>query len=349
MPVEVAPGGKAEDRAQYVHLEAFGRLLAGIAPWLELGAEASDEGRLRSHYADLARKGLAMATDPASPDFMNFTRGGQPLVDAAFLAHALLRAPVELWEKTNDATKETVVRALESTRVIVPAYSNWLLFTGMVEAALVKFGAGGDRVRINLVLRKMDEWYLGDGVYGDGPEFHFDYYNSYVIQPFLLDILEGIHPGSDFYTEMYERVRKISQRYAAIQERLIAPDGTFPVVGRSIAYRSGAFQLLSQIALRQELPDRVSPAQVRGALSAVLRRTLEPKGTFDAEGWLQIGLGGHQPDLAETYICTGSLYLCSTVLLSLGLPPEDAFWSAPAEDWTRRRCGPGSICVRIKR
>ena len=33
-------------------------------------------------------------------------------------------------------------------------------------------------------------------------------------------------------------------RYAAVQERLIAPDGTFPALGRSIAYRCGAFHLL---------------------------------------------------------------------------------------------------------
>lgn len=341
MPVEVSPNGHAADRSQYAHLEAFGRLLAGMAPWLELGPDASEEGRLRSRYAELARRGLAMATDPASPDFMNFNRGGQPLVDAAFLAHALLRAPQVLWEQTEERVKEHIVRALEATRVIVPAYSNWLLFTGMVEAALVRFGAGGDRVRINLTLRKMDEWYKGDGVYGDGQEFHFDYYNSYVIQPFLLDILEVVRPGSDFYTAMYERVRKISQRYAAIQERLIAPDGTFPVVGRSIAYRGGAFQLLAQMALREELPEGVSPAQVRGALSAVLRRMMEPEGTFDEAGWLRIGLGGHQPDLAETYICTGSLYLCSTVLLPLGLSPERPFWSAPAEDWTSKKIWAG--------
>lgn len=341
MPVEVSPNGNARDRSQYAHLEAFGRLLAGISPWLELGSDSSDEEQLRSRYAELARKGLTMATDPASPDFMNFNRGGQPLVDAAFLAHALLRAPAELWEKTDAATRENIVRALESTRAIVPAYSNWLLFTAMVEAALMRFGAEGDRVRINLALRKMDEWYKGDGVYGDGQEFHFDYYNSYVIQPFLLDILGVVRPGSDFYTEMYERVRRVSRRYAAIQERLIAPDGTFPVIGRSIAYRAGAFQLLAQMALRGELPEGVSPGQVRGALSAVLRRTMEPEGTFDDAGWLQIGLSGRQPDLAETYICTGSLYLCATALLPLGLSPENPFWSAPAENWTSKRIWAG--------
>ena len=35
----------------------------------------------------------------------------------------------------------------------------------------------------------MNTWYKGDGVYGDGPPFHWDYYNSFVIQPMLLNIL----------------------------------------------------------------------------------------------------------------------------------------------------------------
>jgi hypothetical protein len=133
-----------------------------------------------------------------------------------------------------------------------------------------------------------------------------------------------------------------ARRHAAIQERLIAPDGTFPAIGRSIAYRGGAFQLLAQVALRRALPDGVTPAQVRGALSAVLIRTLDPPGTFDTDGWLRIGLAGHQPGIGERYISTGSLYLCATAFLPLGLGPEDPFWSAPPQPWTARLAWSGA-------
>src|SRR4051812_28690585 len=51
MPVEQAAGA---DRRSVTHLEAIGRLLAGLAPWLELGGDATAEGRLRASYADLA-------------------------------------------------------------------------------------------------------------------------------------------------------------------------------------------------------------------------------------------------------------------------------------------------------
>ena len=95
------------------------------------------------------------------------------------------------------------------------------------------------------------------------------------------------------------------------------------------------------MALRHALPDGVSPAQVRGALTAVIRRTIEAPGTFDADGWLRIGFCGHQPGVGETYISTGSLYLCAVGLLPLGLPASDEFWSAPAQPWTSVRAWSG--------
>ncbi len=338
MPVEQAAGS---DRRGVSHLEALGRLLAGMAPWIELAADDTPEGRARAEYADLARRAIARAVDPASPDFLNFTRERQPLVDAAFLAQAVLRAPRALRESLGTTTTRQLVAALESTRAITPVFSNWLLFSATVEAALARLGATWDRMRVDYAIRQHDQWYKGDGVYGDGPAFHWDYYNSFVIQPMLLDVLDVCRDEMPAWKEIATRVEPRARRHAAILERLIAPDGTFPAIGRSIAYRFGAFQLLAQMALRQALPAEVSPAQVRGALTAIIRRSTEAPGTFDANGWLRIGFCGHQPGVGETYISTGSLYLCAMGLLPLGLPPADPFWAAPAEPWTSVRAWSG--------
>ena len=338
MPVEQAAGA---NRADVTHLEALGRLLAGVAPWLELGADGSDEGGARGAMADVARKALDRAVDPTSRDFLNFSRGGQPLVDAAFLAHGLWRARRTLIEALDPRTTRNLVAALESTRAITPGYNNWLLFSAMVEAGLSALGARPDLMRVDYALRQHDVWYKGDGVYGDGPAFHWDYYNSFVIQPMLLDVLDVFRDRQAAWKSLAGKVEERARRYAAVQERLIAPDGTFPPLGRSLAYRCGAFQLLAQIALRRALPDDVSPAQVRGALTAVIRRTLEAPGTFDRDGWLQIGFAGHQPGVGESYISTGSLYLCATAFLPLGLPADDPFWSAPATPWTSQRAWSG--------
>ncbi|MEO5823364.1 MAG: DUF2264 domain-containing protein [Vicinamibacteraceae bacterium] len=339
MPVEQADGA---DRAGVTHLEALGRLLSGLAPWLALPPADTAEGRTRARHLDLARKAIAQAVDPASPDAMNFATGGQPLVDAAFLAHAIVRAPAALGEGLDATTRTRLVAALTSSRAITPAFSNWLLFTAMVEAGLARLGAPWDRTRVDYALRQHEQWYVGDGHYGDGPSFHWDYYNSYVIQPMLLDVLEVVGAEPAAWAAMRAPVLARARRYAAVQERLIAPDGTFPAIGRSIAYRAGAFQLLAQVALRRALPDGVAPGQVRAALSAVLARTLDAPGTFDAAGWLRIGLAGHQPGAGERYISTGSLYLCSTAFLPLGLPPDDAFWTQPPQPWTARLAWSGA-------
>ncbi len=339
MPIEAHPTSK--DRPRYSHLEAIGRLLTGIAPWLESPLPTGEEGKLRMEYAELARRSIQAATDPVSPDFLNFREGQQPLVDSAFLAHAVLRAPNELWKKLDAATQRNLIAALKSSRRIKPGFNNWLLFAAMIEAFLCFVGEDWDAMRVDYAIRQHEQWYKGDGLYGDGPDFHWDYYNSFVIQPMLLDVLHTVSQQSKAWDSFKTPIVKRAQRYAAIQERLISPEGSFPAIGRSLAYRFGAFQLLGQMALRHQLPEAVSPAQVRCALTAVIRRMVEALGTFDSNGWLTIGFCGHQPNIGETYISTGSLYLCAAGLLPLGLTPDDEFWNAPPQDWTARKAWSG--------
>lgn len=338
---ELPLGPGEEDRAKWTYLEAFGRTMGGIAPWLALGADDSPEGKLRARYIELSRKALVMATDPASPDHMNFTEGGQPLVDAAFLSQALIQAPDQLWAPLKESEKANLVAALKQTRAIKPYESNWLLFSALVEAALWKLTGECEMAPIQHALRKHEEWYLGDGTYGDGPEYHWDYYNSFVIQPAMLAVIGVCREKNHPLGESWARVLARAKRYATVQERLISPEGTYPVIGRSSAYRFGAFQHLSMMAWRKELPAETSAAAVRGALTAVIRRTLEAPGTFDKQGWLQVGAVGHQPSIREGYISTGSLYLCLAGLQHLGLPANDPFWTAAPEAWTQKRIWAG--------
>ena len=253
MPIE-APRGNVEERRQFTYLEALGRTLTGVAPWLESGPSDGDEGALRMQCSELARKAIDAATDPASPDFMNFCKGSQPVVDTAFLALAILRAPTELWKKLDVKVQRNTVAALESSRKISPAYNNWLLFPAVIEAALSSMGAWWDPMRVDYAIRTIDTWYKGDGVYGDGPELHCDYYNSFVIQPMLLNILDTVSDASLAWRRLKPEIAKRAQRYAAIQERLIGPDGSFPPVGRSLCYRFGAFHLLGRSCFTEATP-----------------------------------------------------------------------------------------------
>lgn len=338
MPVE-SKAGCSDERQKYSHLEALGRALTGAAPWL--ASDSSDPWEIaeRNRMATLAQAAIDAATDPSSPDFCNFEIGAQPLVDTAFLGHAILRAPSILWEPLAPRTKQNLITCFKKTRAITPFRNNWLLFSAMVEAALYLMEGTCDIMRVEYAVYQHEQWYKGDGVYGDGPDFHFDYYNSYVIHPMMVDVMntvghliKGNRDGI-----VAKRILDRAIRYAAVQEMLIAPDGSFPAVGRSITYRSGAFQILAQIALADKLPETLSPAAVRCALTAVIRRCFEEPGTFDQNGWLRIGLCGSQPELGETYISTGSQYLCTAAFLPLGLSPTAPFWRAPDEPWSWKK------------
>lgn len=331
-----------EGRKQVTYLEALGRLLTGIAPWLELGPDATPEGRLREKYIDLAVKSITNGVDPASADYLNFNKGRQPLVDAAFLSHALLRAKTQLWDRLDKITQQRLIAELKSSRVIVPSETNWLFFSAMVEAALKEFDGEWEFQRVKYAFDRHKEWYKGDGWYGDGADFHLDYYNSFVIQPMMMQVLDVMkrHGVDDAGFGEIEKQRYT--RYAAQQERLISPEGTYPIVGRSLAYRFGAFYALSDAAYRGMLPQEVAPGQVRNALTTLIKRQINAPGTFDDRGWLRVGVAGYQPGIGETYISTGSLYLCSAVFIALGLPETDAFWSSPSSDWTSKKAWSGA-------
>jgi hypothetical protein len=333
MPVEAKRGHEAARRV-VTHLEALGRTLAGVAPWLAATGLSTAEEARRARMAALARRALARAVEPGAADQLDFSAAPQNLVDASFLALGLSRARAELWERLDRSTRERLVKALQATRRFKPGASNWLLFAATIEAFLASVGAEWMPAPIEIAFVSHEEWYKGDGMYGDGAPFHWDYYNSFVIQPMLLATLDLVAPVDARWEVRRETILKRALRFAAIQERHVAPDGTFPPIGRSLAYRCGAFHHLADMAVRRRLPAGLPPARVRDALGATIHRTLGAPGTFDEQGWLRIGLCGHQPSLGESYISTGSLYLCTFAFLPLGLPPADEFWSAPRQDRT---------------
>ena len=339
MPVTLSKRiDNAEIRTEVAYLEAFGRLLSGIAPWLNIEDGDANEKALRQQYRNWAIKGLSNAVNPAAKDYMNFVQG-QSLVDASYLAYAFIRCPW-LWKHTDSATRNNLVNALQLTRKIKPVYSNWLLFSGMIEAFFCKYGYDWDVMRIDYCIRQFEQWYVGDGLYSDGMAYHWDYYNSYVIHPYLNTILEIVNEKNGAYKLFAAKYKQRSERYAIIQERLINADGTYPATGRSIVYRGAVFQHLADMAWRKQLPAELHPAQVRCALTAVIKKTMEAPTTFK-NSWLTIGVYGSQPDLADFYNNTGSLYICANILLPLGLPPTDEFWNAPAEKWTAQKIWSG--------
>ncbi|WP_293897310.1 DUF2264 domain-containing protein [Sphingobacterium sp. UBA5670] len=328
-----------EHRIKVQYVEVLGRALSGIAPWLSLNGGSVAERKLRDQYRTWTIQALKNALDSNARDFMRFDLGGQQLVDASFIALGFIRSPW-LWDHLDQQTRKNLIASIKITRQFRPAYSNWLLFSAMNEVFLAKYSEDWDVMRVDYALQQLEQWYVGDGMYMDGPQYAFDYYNSYVIHPFLAGIMDLIQLKTQNYDNMFAKIKLRNERYAIIQERLINADGSFPPTGRSVIYRAAAFHHLADMAFKKRLPRELTNGQVRGALSAVLKKTTENPSTYE-NGWLTLGMYGSQPGLADSYNNQGSPYLCSVIFLPLGLPDDDPFWTSEVTDWSAKRIWSG--------
>lgn len=340
MLVEVSPNWDGRD-IKVTYMEAFGRLMAGIAPWLSLPDDDTPECTQRKQLRQWALASYRNAVDPDSPDCLLWSGQGQALVDAAYVAESFLRAYNALWAPLDDITKQRYIDAFKGLRKVDPPYTNWLLFSSTIESFLAKAGADCDEYRVNSAIRKVEEWYTGDGWYADGPAFAFDYYSSYVFHPMYLETLQAMIDSGRYarihYGKHYDRALKRAQKFSIVLERLISPEGTFPVFGRSIPYRMAAMQPLALMAWYGRLPVGLTDGQVRAALTAVMHRMFDGKENFNEKGFLTIGFTGRQPNVADWYTNNGSLYMTSLAFLPLGLPPTHPFWSDAPLAWTSQK------------
>lgn len=346
MPVEVSPIWDGRS-TKVAYMEAFGRLMAGISPWLALPDDETAEGKQRKQLREWALKSYANAVDPSSPDYLLWGKEGQVLVDAAYIANSFLRAPDQLWAPLDSVTKQRYISQFQSLRRVDPPYTNWLLFSATIESFLLSVGQEYDAFRIHTAIRKTEEWYVGDGWYSDGEEFAFDYYNSYVIQPMYVDVLKVlVHKRKMVKTDQLTTAQNRMQRYGIILERLISPEAAYPAFGRSIPYRLGVFQPLALLALQGNLPKELPEGQVRNALTSVMKRMFANESNFDNKGFLQLGFVGHQPEVADRYTNNGSLYITSLVFLPLGLPATHSFWISEPLKWTALKAWNGEAFPR---
>ena len=346
MRLELSPTWDGRNK-EVAYMECFGRLMAGIAPWLALPDDDTDEGLLRRQMRQWALSAYANAVNPDNADYLLWRKEGQTLVDAAYLAESFLRAWDALWRPLDKETKQRYLTEFSLLRRVDPPYTNWLLFSSTIESLIFKATAEdrslrqtaqGDEYRVNSAIRKVEEWYVGDGWYQDGPSFAFDYYSSYVFHPMYLETLQamceaGVRSRID-YRSYYNRELRRAQKHALVLERFISPEGTFPVIGRSTPYRMAALTPLELMCWYDRLPEGVSRGQARAALTQVMHRLMDHQDNY-SEGYLTIGFCGQQPETADPYTNNGSLYITSMAFLPLGLPAAHPFWTDAAQPWTQ--------------
>ena len=339
MQTEFSPSFDNRNK-KVLYMECFGRLMAGVAPWLTLPDDATAEGKQRKQLREWALASYKNAVDPQNPDYLCWGIGGQNLVDAAYIAESFLRAYDTLWKPLDEVTKKRYLTEFAKLRHIDPPYTNWLLFSSTIESFMAKAGGDFDEYRVNSACRKVEEWYVGDGWYADGPSFAFDYYSSYVFHPMYLETLQAmvdakVNSRLD-YQKYYDRELKRCQKYSIILERFISPEGTFPAFGRSIPYRMATMQPLALMAWYQKLPKDLSNGQVRAALTKVLHRMFDQQNNFNEKGFLSIGFcGTNQKNVADWYTNNGSLYMTTLAFMPLGLAADHPFWTDAAQPWTQ--------------
>lgn len=340
-PLELSPTWDGRD-TKVAYLETFARLMAGISPWLALPDDGTPEGKQRKQLHEWAIQAYKNAVDPNSPDKITWlTNTSQPLCDASYLVESFMRAPEATWGQLDEVTRKRYIEGLKSLRTIRPAYNNWLLFRAMVEVFFMSIGEDVDEYALSVGLQKMSEWYLSDGWYSDGPEYAMDYYNSYVMHPMMVEVVEMCKKHKFSTPISLDLAVKRMNRFNTILERFISPEGAYPAVGRSVIYRMGAFQTLAMSAWKYGLPKDLTNGSVRSALTCVMKRMFAVDGNFDDKGYLRLGFAGHQPNLANYYSNNGSLYMTSLVFMPLGLPADHPFWTAPAEPWTSQKAWSG--------
>lgn len=341
MQLELSPTWDGRDK-RVAYMETFGRLMAGISPWLSLPDDETEEGKMRKQIREWALLSYKNAVDPESPDCLLWeTNSGQRLVDAAYIAESFLRAPEATWQQLDETTRKRYIERFQQLKIVRPAYNNWLLFRGLIEAFLMSVGEDADQYVLTVAANKINEWYLSDGWYSDGPEFSLDYYNAYVIHPMYIEMLEVLNKH-DFWTPISTDLAiERMQRFNVFMERLISPEGTYPAFGRSVVYRMGAFQTLAMAAWKYGFPQGVSNGQVRSAITTVMHNMFKIEGNFNENGFLQLGFAGHQPHLSNYYTNNGSLYMTSLVFMPLGLPADHPFWKDAAEPWTSQKAWNG--------
>ena len=91
MKTEFSPSFDNRNR-KVVYMETFGRLMAGVAPWLSLPDDDTAEGKRRKQLREWALAAFKNSVDPQSPDYLCWGVSGQNLVDAAYIAEAFIRA-----------------------------------------------------------------------------------------------------------------------------------------------------------------------------------------------------------------------------------------------------------------
>lgn len=311
-----------ESGANYSHktawIEGFLRPLFGLVP-LTAGGFQSDLWEL---YRDRIKRG----TDPESEEYWGELKGkDQKIVEMASLGLALAMTPEFLWEPLDETSRKNLAGWLGQINGAPLAANNWLFFPVIVNVGLKKVGAPYSEKVLEEALGRIEDNYLGEGWYSDGPAPQRDYYVAFAMHFYGL-VYAGLMGDED-----PARSRLYRERAALFAKDFIwwfGAEGDGLPFGRSLTYRFAMSAFWGALAFAGV--EVFSWGVIKGLLLRNIRWWLRQP-VWDRDGVLTVGYRYPNLKMAEFYNAPGSPAWAMKAFLALALPEGHPFWRAEEE------------------
>ena len=306
------PGRGSWSGADCDGLEGFARSF--LLATFRIAATGGDD-RLVERYA----RGLVAG---AAGEWPRLTPCSQQMVEAAAIAVGLHESREWLWDKLDGREQQHVVDWFSGFVGSRTWDNNWRLFQVVGEQFLASVGAPYAQDDIDAGLDRIEDWYVGDGWYSDGPGQNFDHYIGWAMHlyPGLWTRMAG--PAAAGRLEVYkERLH----RFLEDAVHLTGTDGAPIHFGRSLCYRMATAAPYWMGALLEATP--LTPGQTRRLCSGTLRHFVD-HGVPDDRGLLTLGWHHHFLPTTQPYSGPASPYWASKGFLGLLLPADHEVWTA---------------------
>ena len=295
-------------------LEAFARPLWGLVPLAAGGGRADD-------LWPLWREGLVHGTDPEHPEFWGWVEDfDQRLVETTVIALGTVLAKEDFWAPLDPPARKRVLAWITRATTAQPFDNNWRFFRVLANVALHRIGEEWSAETLEADLRRLDQFYLGDGWYTDGEGRRGDYYIPWAMHFYGLIYSRLAGEADPARSAAFrERARRFAQDFV----HWFAADGAAVPFGRSLTYRmaQGSFWGALAFADVEALPWGVVKAFHLRHLRWWMQQPI-----FSESGILGIGYQYPNLTMAESYNGPGSPYWAFKVFLPLALPAEHPFW-----------------------
>ncbi|MBB1201725.1 DUF2264 domain-containing protein [Enterobacteriaceae bacterium 89] len=305
------------------NMEAFSRLLWGVTPLLAGGQEPEQ----LSLYIQAIKNGV----NPEHADYWGeIGHSDQRVVEMAAYGLLLALAHQPVLAHFAQSEKQQLWQWLKQSETATIPDNNWHFFPILVQVGFHCSGQPVNREVLERHFAAMENYWLGDGWYSDGPERPRDYY---------------ISMGFHFYGLIYATLMKDvdPQRCAVLRERaeVFAHDfihffddnGAAIPFGRSLTYRFAQAAFWSAAAFTGL--EVYSPGVMKGIVLRHLRWWMQQQ-PFDRDGVLSVGYSYPNLIMAEDYNAPGSPYWALKTVLVLALNENSSFWQAQEQPLPER-------------